>query len=88
MCSPVLKGKVNGEGKMMQEAELKKKGEAILRSYLLRCFNDVVKEFPDIKNMPKEEAVDYLLKLREEGKVKITLNTVDNLIRAQIEWIS
>lgn len=38
--------------------------------------------------MPKEEAVDYLLKLREEGKVKITLNTVDDLIRAQIEWNS
>ena len=73
---------------MMQEAELKKKAEAILRNYLLRCYNDFVKEFPDIKNMPKEEAVDYLLKLREEGKVKITLNTVDNLIRAQIEWIS
>jgi hypothetical protein len=73
---------------MMQEAELKKKGEAILRNHLLRCYNDVVKEFPDIKNMPKEEAVDYLLKLREEGKVKITLNTVDNLIRTQIEWIS
>lgn len=73
---------------MMQEAELKKKGEAILRNRLLRCYNDVVKEFPDIKNMPKEEAVDYLLKLREEGKVKITLNTVDGLIRAQIQWIS
>jgi len=73
---------------MMQEVELKKKGEAILRNHLLRCYNDVVKEFPDIKNMPKEDAVDYLLKLREEGKVKITLNTVDNLIRAQIEWIS
>ncbi len=73
---------------MMQEAELKKKAEVILRNHLLRCFNNVVKEFPDIKNMPKEEAVDYLLKLREEGKVKITLNTVDNLIRTQIEWIS
>ena len=73
---------------MMQEAELKKKGEAILRNHLLRCYNDVVKEFPDIKNMPKEDSFDYLLKLREEGKVKITLNTVDNLIRAQIEWIS
>jgi len=72
----------------MQEAELKKKAATILRNHLLRCYNDVVKEFPDIKNMPKEKAVDYLLKLREEGKVKITLNTVDNLIRAQIEWIS
>jgi len=70
---------------MMQEAELKKKAGVIARNHLLRCFNDVVKEFPDIENMPKEEAVDYLLKLREEGKVKITLNTVDNLIRTQIE---
>jgi len=73
---------------MNARSGIEKKAEAILRNHLLRCYSDVVKEFPDIKNMPKEEVVDYLLKLREEGKVKITLNTVDDLIRAQIEWIS
>ena len=40
----------------MKEAELKKKAEIILRNHLLRCFKDVVKEFPDIRDMPKEEA--------------------------------
>ncbi len=73
---------------MMQEEELKRKADIILKSHLLRCFNNIVKEFPDIKNMPKEKAVDSLLKLRKEGKIKITLNTVNNLIETQIEWIS
>ena len=72
----------------MKEPELKNKAEIILRNHLFRCFKDVVKEFPDISDMPKEEAVDYLLKLRQEGKVIIKLNTVDDLIKTQIEWIS
>ena len=72
----------------MKEAELKNKAEIILRNHLSRCFKDVVKEFPDISDMPKEEAVDYLLRLRQEGKVLIKLNTVDDLIKTQIEWIS
>ena len=72
----------------MKEPELKNKAEVVLRKHLFRCFKDVVKEFPDISDMPKEEAVDYLLKLRQEGKVIIKLNTVDDLIKTQIEWIS
>jgi len=32
--------------------------------------------------MPREEAVDYLLAFRRERKIRITLNTVDNLMRA------
>ena len=72
----------------MKETELKKKAEIILRKHLFRCFKDVVKAFPDISDMPKEEAIDYLLKLRREGKVIIKLNTVDDLIKTKIEWIS
>jgi hypothetical protein len=49
----------------MKEPELKNKAEVVLRNHLFRCFKDVVKEFPDISDMPKEEAVDYLLKLRQ-----------------------
>ena len=72
----------------MKEKELKEKAEAILRNHLLRCFNDVLKEFPDIVDMPREDAVDYLLTLRRERKIRITLNTVDNLMKIQIDWIS
>ena len=72
----------------MKELELKKIAEIVLRNHLLRCFKDIVKEFPDIGDMPKEEAVDYLLELRQEGKVMIKLNTVGDLIKTQIEWTS
>jgi len=72
----------------MKEEEVKEKGEIILRNHLRRCFTSVVKEFPDIKHKTKEEAIDYLLKLREERKIKITLRTVNNLVKTEIEWIS
>jgi hypothetical protein len=71
----------------MNEKENKKMGEIILRSHLLRCFDDVIKEFPGVNGLPKEEAVDYLLKLRREGSIKITLNTVNQLIETKIDWI-
>ena len=72
----------------MKEPELKNTAEIILRNHLLRCFRDVVKEFPAISHMPKEEAIDYLLRLRQDGKVIIKLNTVDDLIQTQIDWAS
>ena len=72
----------------MKEKELKVKAEVILRNHLLRCFDDVLKEFPDIIDMPREEAVDYLLTLRRERKIRISLNTVGNLMKTRIDWIS
>ena len=72
----------------MKEEESKKKAEVILRNHLLRCFNDVAEEFPDIIDMPREEAVDYLLTLRRERKIRISLDTVDNLMKTRIDWIS
>ncbi|HIJ19494.1 MAG TPA: hypothetical protein HPP58_00450 [Deltaproteobacteria bacterium] len=73
---------------MMDEEELKKKAEALLRDYLLRCFNDVVKEFPGLEDMPQEEAVEHLLTLRREKKIRISLNTIGNSIKTHIDWIS
>jgi len=68
--------------------ELKGKAEVILRNHLVRCFNDVLKEFPVLIDMPREEAVDYLLTLRRERKIRISLDTVDNLMKTRIDWIS
>ena len=72
----------------MKEAELKNKAEIILRKHLFRCFRDVVKQFPAIIHLPKEEAIDYLLRLRQDGKVIIKLNTEENWIKTQIDWSS
>ena len=71
----------------MSEEEIKQKGEIILRNHLLRCFGDVVKEFPGVNDLTKEEAVNYLLKLRREGRIKITLSTVNQLFKTKIDWI-
>lgn len=68
--------------------DLKNKAELILRDHLLRCFNDVVEEFPDLIDMPREEAVEHLLSLRREREIRISLNTIDNLVKTQINWIS
>ena len=63
----------------MKEPELKNTAEIVLRNHLLRCFKDVVKEFPTISHMPKEEAVDYLLRLLQDGKVISKLNTGEKM---------
>ncbi len=68
--------------------ELKSKAEDVLRNHLLRCFNDILEKFPDLADMSKEDAVEHLLNLRRQRKIKITLNTVDNLMKTKIDWIS
>jgi hypothetical protein len=69
--------------------DLKRKAEAILRDHLIRCFDDIVTQFPALLGSPKEEAVDQMLTLRREGKIRISLTTTaDNLIDTRIDWIS
>lgn len=72
----------------MDEKELKEKAEIILRNHLLRCFDDVAKEFPGLTDMPQQEAIEHLLTLRRERKIKITLNTIANSVKTRIDWIS
>ena len=59
-----------------------------LRDYLIRCFETVSKEYPPIMNMRPEEGADYLLKLKDEGKVRIELETVGSLIKCRISPIT
>jgi hypothetical protein len=81
---------VEGEDKSGERLmdDLKRKAEVILKDHLLRCFDDVVMEFPDLIDMPREEAVEHVLTLRRERKIQISLNTIGNLVKTQIDWIS
>ncbi|MBW1783197.1 MAG: hypothetical protein JRL30_20950 [Deltaproteobacteria bacterium] len=72
----------------MKDEKIKETTEIVLRKRLLRCFNDIVKKFPELLDLPKEKAVDRILTLRREGEIRITLNTVDNLINTRIDWVS
>jgi len=70
---------------IMDEQIAREKATKILRSYLVRCHKSLSADYPEIKNMPPDNAADYLIHLRDTGRIAITLNTVDNAIICQIE---
>ena len=45
----------------------------VLRSYLVRCHRIISKDYPDIANMSAEGSADYLLHLKDTGRIEIEL---------------
>ena len=48
-------------------------------------FSDSSADYPEFANMPPDNAADYLIHLRDTGKITITLDTVGSQIICQIE---
>jgi len=70
----------------MDEKTVDKKATKILRSYLIRCHKSISDDYPEIKNMHPENAADYLIHLRDTGRIAITMDTVEGAtIVCQIE---
>ncbi len=64
-----------------------KRAKSLLKKYLVRCHESVSADFPEISDMPPENAAEYLIHLRDTGRVKITIDTVDDLLECRIENI-
>ena len=64
---------------------MSKKATKILRNYLIRCHKSISADFPEIEEMPPENAADYLIHLRDTGRIAITMDTVQGKIVCQIE---
>jgi len=47
--------------------------EKVLRDYLIRCHEIISKNYPKIANMDPIKAADYLLYLRDSGRINIKL---------------
>ena len=62
--------------------------ENVLRSYLIRCFSKVSKQYPPVSSMNPEDGVEELLKLRRNRKLTIELKTVRNSINCTIQHIN
>jgi len=45
----------------------------VLRNYLIRCHRIISKDYPEIANLNPAEAADYLLYLRDTGRIAIRL---------------
>jgi len=58
--------------------------EKLVRDYLLRCYSNISKQYLPIAEMTPEEGVDYLLKLKKDGKVKIEFETIGERIMCSI----
>jgi len=62
--------------------------DEILRDYLLRCFATISKQYEPIQKMSPEQGVEYLFKMRNEGKIKISLYPEGELIGCNISLIN
>ena len=69
----------------MNEETIEEKARTVLRSYLIRCHKTISADYPEIANMPPENAADYLIHLRDTGRITITLDTVGSQVECQIE---
>ena len=56
------------DGKTTEEV-----AEEVLRNYLIRCHRIISKDYPEIANLNPTEAADYLLCLRNTGRIAIKL---------------
>jgi hypothetical protein len=60
----------------------------LLRDYLIRCHRSIAKDFPEVATMDPVNASDYLLHLKDTGRVQIELyNKTPTLIGCRITEI-
>ena len=71
------------DGKTTEQA-----ADEMLRSYLTRCYATVSKQYPPIAGMNPEEGVGCLFKLRNEGKIRISLDSVGELVECKISYVN
>ena len=64
---------------------MREKATKILRNYLIRCHKSISADFPEIEEMLPENAADYLIHLRDTGRIAITMDTVEGNVVCQIE---
>ena len=71
------------DGKSLEQA-----ADEILRNHLIRCYSTVSKQYQPIASMNPEDGVNYLFKLRNEGKIRIALDSTGELIECKIIYIN
>ena len=61
----------------------------VLRKYLIRCHGNIAKDFPEVAEMDPINATNFLLHLRDTGRIQIELyNKTPTLIGCRITEVS
>ena len=50
----------------------------LLRSYIVRCHKSISNDFPEVTDYSAEESADYLLHLKDTGRIDIALNNISD----------
>ena len=67
---------------------LEQVADEVLEAYLLRCYATVSKKYTPIINMPPDEGVKYLFKMRNDKKIAIFLESNGDLIECKISQVN
>ena len=51
--------------------------DKVLRGYLLRCFSDASRQYPEVLNMSPKDGVDELLRLKKQNMIEIKLYSIN-----------
>ncbi len=61
----------------------------LLRRHLIRCHGSIAEDFPEVAGMDPVNATDYLLHLKDTGRVQIELyNKTPTLIGCRITEVT
>ena len=71
--------------KFKNAKSIEQAAEQVLQDYLLRCYATVSKQYQPLQGMIPEQGVEYLLRLRDEGKLSVSLYPEGDLVKCRIE---
>ena len=74
--------------KFIDGKSLEQVADEILRNHLIRCYSTISKQYQPIASMNPEDGVDFLFKLRNEGKIRIALDSIGELIECKIIYVN
>lgn len=66
----------------------KKEADLLLRRYLTKYYASISKQYPQVAGINPDKGVGYLFKLRDEGKIRIGLDSVRELVSCEIGYIN
>ena len=55
----------------------KQAARQVLRSYLVRCHRVISEDYPEVAQMSAEGSADFLLHLKDTGRMEINLHNTD-----------
>ena len=55
----------------------KQAARQVLRSYLVRCHRVISEDYPEVAQISAEDGADFLLHLKETGRIEIILRNTD-----------